>query len=537
MASYLVQAGSSLYHVSTAGVATAVTLPTGITLTGSTRPCRYVLFGSGNNAYVIVVKGANHDFYIDTLGTARRLQLAPPSGTPTLAAGASTGLTGVYKAAITFKVKTAEGTIISESPMSPLSVASAALANQSLRLNNIPVSPDAVVNARGVYRTLASGNVLYPWYDIDDNVTTSEDRAGADSLISLLPTTATSISSPPDLDLIASWRERLWGVPRYKNDAVRWTEERQFYAWNQSNELIAPPQNTDSYGVTALIPRRDNLGICRRHHTYMISGNSNDTFQRIGISESLGCVSQESVVVINNVAYMLGEYGVNEWSDLGVRSVSDGQVDAWFSTDLYFNRAQFPKAQGRYNPDTDSYELLLCSVDSTSLDRWVAYQLSSRTWLGPHKTDAFTPTSAATDSTFRGMLTDANSLLITAFGGDDGFIYVRDRDVISDSGTAVPFSIALPYLSASEPDYDKYFDQPTIHTRAEDQGTLTITPIVGGLTATASTPLYHDLTLDRDTLDRLGQGRYCQLTLTHSSLYERPRIYGIEIPYAFVGRR
>jgi hypothetical protein len=406
-----------------------------------------------------------------------------------------------------------------------------------LRMNNIPVSGDGSVNARGIYRTLAGGNVLYPWFDIDDNTTLSDERGVADSLLSLLPTVAVRYGTPPDLKLIASWRERLWGVPRILYDNVRWTEERNFYGWSADNELTTPKRRTDPTGATALIPRRDDLGIGRRKALFKVVGTSNSTFARVPVSETIGPLNQESVVVVYNNAYFLTEKGVAEWTDAGVGSISEAQVDAWFTTDTYFNRAMFDQAQGRYNPDTDAYELLLAAAGSEVLDRWVSFHLRSRTWYGPHKTDAFTPTCAANNSDFKGLLSDADQLPLSVIGGDDGFLYKRDTSVIADHTTAVAFSVALPYLSAKDPDQDKYFDRFTVHTRAEAQGSLTVTPRVGNLTASTGTAFVHGLTHDREVLPRLGVGRYCQLTLTHSATTERPRIYGIEIPYHYVGRR
>lgn len=480
MASYFVQADDNLYQVDPDGTFTLLTIPASLTLYGATQPVRSTLFQVGETALIIGVNGATHDFYIDTYGVIRKLQIASPTSYPVPSAGAGTDLTGVYKVACTFKVKDANGQTLLESGMGPIST-STSLTSKTIALASIPVSGDPDVNARGLYRTLSGGNVLYPWFDIDDNTTLSEDRGVADSLLSLLPTVAIRYGTPPELKLIASWRDRLWGAPRSPIDHVRWTDEHLFYGWSQDNEIIIPPQNTDAFGVTAFIPRRDNIGIARRRSLYMISGTSNDSFQRIGVSESLGCVSQESVVVIENVAYMLGDMGVNEWSDSGMRCVSDVQVATWFITDRFFNRAQFHQAQGRYNPDTNCYELLLCGVGSTSLDRWIAYDLASRTWLGPHLTDAFTPTCTASGIGRRGTLTDADDLPITAFGGDDGIIYKRDQDAILDNTTGVSFSLELPPLSANEPDLFKFFDRPTIHTRMEDQGSLVIMPIVGNL--------------------------------------------------------
>src|SRR5690242_9714166 len=118
MASYLVQAGTSVYIVSQSGtMATQVTLPSGITLYGSTQPIRAVVFNSGAQPYIVCVNGANHDFFIDQTGTAYKLQLSAPASAPALAVGNTTGLTGIYIAAVTYKIKDANGVTVYESAL------------------------------------------------------------------------------------------------------------------------------------------------------------------------------------------------------------------------------------------------------------------------------------------------------------------------------------------------------------------------------------------------------------------------------------
>lgn len=537
MSMYLVQAGTTLYSMTTAGVGTALTLPTSITLDGVTNPCRATLFQVGDNPLIVVVNGGTHDFYIDTFGTVRQLQVAPPTTYPVPTAGTGTGLTGVYRVACTFKVKDANGATVIETAMGPLSTATAALVNQTVALASIPVSGDATVNARGLYRTLAGGTTLYPWFDIDNNTTLSEDRGVADATLSLVPAQAVRYGTPPDLKLITAWRGRLWGVPRLTPDFGRWTEDRNFYGWSADNEVLIPPQNTDAFGITALIPRRDELGFGRRDALFSMRGNSNTSFQRVPISETIGPINQESVVVVYNSAYFLTRVGIAEWTDAGVGYITQATVDAWFTSDTYFNRAMFPYAQGRYNPKTDAVEFLLASAGSTTLDRWIAFNLKTRTWLGPHKTDAFTIACAANTPAFRGGLSDSNGLTFPVFGATNGYLYKRNEAVVTDDGTAVAMSVTLPPLSDGQPDMEKVWGQWTLHSRAETQGVLTATPAIGSLTATASAPQQAPLTVDRQVMPRLGKGRYAKLTLTHSATTERPRIYGLELPYIVVGRR
>lgn len=537
MASYLAQAGTTLNRLSLTGVASAISLPTNYSLFGSSQPCRAVVFGSGQYPLILVVNGATHDFFIDSTGTARPLQLAAPVAALTAAAGAGTGLTGVYAAAVSFKVKDSNGATILESGLGPISAGSASLTNKSLLVSAIPVSSDGNVNARGLYRTLSGGNVLYPWFDIDDNTTLSADRGVVDASLSLLPTTATRNGAPPDLKLICIWKERAWGVPRGKIDYVRWTEERVFYAWPADNELVVPPQQTDTLGVSAFIPRRDQLGITRFNKVYQVTGDSNDTFQRRCISETLGCVSDESVVIERDIAYWLGARGIVEWSNTSIGYCSEAQVDAWFTTDTYFNRSLFSSCKGRYNPDTDAVEFLLASAGSSVLDSWIAFDLKGRRWFGVHKTDAFVPTCVGQNSERRGLLNVSTTSPLTVFGGSDGYLYKRDSSTADDFLTAVSMNADLPFLGGFAPEYQKIWHQPSIHTRPETTGALTLTPIVGELADAAQAPMTHDLKLERERLPRLGMGRYAQLNLQHSGLGESVRIYGIELPYDLTGRR
>lgn len=539
MSSYLVQAGTNLYSVTRGGVATTISLPGGVTLTGSTDPCRTAAFttSSGLDTVLVVVNGGSADFFLTSDGTARPLSIAAPTSAPVLSAGSGTGLTGVYKVACTFKVKDANGATVLESGLGPSSAASSSLSNTTLRLDNIPTSNNSYVTARGVYRTTAGGNIFYPWFDIDDNTNLSEDRGVADASLSVLITSADTYGNPPPLKLIASWNGRLWGVPKGYPDELLWTEDQVFYGWGATNSVIIPPASSDAFGVTALIPRRDQLGIARFNRLHQITGSDNDSFQRVEVSESLGCVSQESVVVVRDVAYFLGERGVVEWSAASIGYCSEAQVDAWFTTDTYFNRALFTQAKGRYNYETDSYELLLASAGSSSLDRWISFDLRSRRWFGPHKTTAFTTTCVGNNTFFKGTLTDTNEVPITVFGGSDGFLYRRDASVVDDAGVAVPFSVDLPYIHGGEPDYEKFWGELTVAGRAGDSGTLTITPKVGDLDATTSTARSHDLSKTRERLSRLGVGKYFQLNLSHSEVGKGMSLHGLELPFHLVGRR
>ena len=87
------------------------------------------------------------------------------------------------------------------------------------------------------------------------------------------------------------------------------------------------------------------------------------------------------------------------------------------------------------------------------------------------------------------------------------------------------------------PDIQKYFGQLALISKIQSAGTLTITPYVGGLDASAGTAISADMTLGRERLRRLGTGRFVQLNLTNSTAAQDQELYGYELEFSELGRR
>jgi hypothetical protein len=530
---YLVHAASSLQLVKSDGTIVALTVPTGATV-GSTYRARSAVLGQ----HVVIVNAPSENLWLDTQNNQlRRLSMIPPLHAPDLAAGAATGLTGAYKAKVSFAVKDENGLLLSESPLSPES-ASVTLANTKLSYSNIPVSLSTDCNCRRIYRTAAGGTVFFHAYDLDDNTSTTLLEALADESLSRLP-------SDPDLGnpaatvpgerltLIVAWRSRLWAVPaRYDlRDHVIFTAADKFYAWPVDNDFPAYPVGEDLFGVTGFIPRRDALGVLKRNRVLKIVGSSEDDFEMIIVVEAQGCVAPESCVVIKDVGFWLGTDGVYTWSDSGIKSITQKNVDPWFTSDTYFNRSKFPDAIAGYNPITNSYELGLAAAGSSVIDRWVSYSLDKDEWLGIHRTAAFTPSARAL------LLSDANDLR-PVIAGTDGYLYLQNQTGNQDvsgagAASAIDATIRTKWHSQGAPDAEHYWGQLSMLSRIEASGALTITPYVGRLDVAAGTTLTHTLTTGRERLGRLGVGALCSLEFRQNTAGQRFLLYGYEIKPAF----
>lgn len=548
MAFTLLQVDGALKSInSTGGLSSALTLPSGVQLATNRVP-RFARF----KEYVVVVNTPTRPISVSTSGIVRVLTPAAPTTAVTLAAGAAGGLTGSYLAVQTYRIIDSLGNVIAESATGPLMTTAVSVTAQKLTAT-FPLSSDTV-SATQLYRTTAGpGSTYFPWTLVDGNVTTSVSLDTADAALGTVG--LADLGSAPDLTLICEWGGRLWGVARDDVDDLRWTEAGTMYAWSPLNSLPIPHVGSSAAGITALIPRRAALGVARLDTFNQVTGTSRSNFAPTVVNggEQLGVVSQESVVVFNDVAYFLWRDGVYQWDSTGIRSISNGKVRSWFTTDTYFNRSMFWRAFAQLDPATLKYRLFLASLGSAVLDRWVEYDILTGTWWGPHKTDAFTPTCAV-------LVQGTDQKPYFMIGSSAGYLSQAQEKRNDWQTTPVDFSAITKEHDMALPDYEKFFGELSVLSKPTD-GTLTVTPTVGSMDAddsdsddsdfvsddTASDdaaddegtdPFTYDMTAGRERLGRLGTGKQVTLQFDNANLDEDVVLYGYEVdPVNIIGRR
>lgn len=527
----LVTAGTSLQLVNADGTIQTLTLPADVTVLSG-----YRLRGAVLDRAVVGVNAPTRPIWVDPDGAVRPLHVPPPITGPTLAAGAAGGLTGTFTAKHSNLIKDDLGRVLAESPLSRASVAVTVAAQ--LIAGTIPVAVgSANVNARRVYRTTTNGTVYFPWFDLDDNTTTEYSDDASDAALGLVAA-PTDLGSPPSrFTLLVEWKGRLWAVSPADVDMLYGSGLRKVFAWPAALQNPVRPVGADTYGITGFLPRRDELGIGKRNVLWKMIGDSEDTFALKKVVEGTGVLAPDSCIVVRDVGYFLGSgvggFGVFAWSSAGVSSISDDLVHPWFNTDTYFARGQFPNAVAAYDPLKHAVLLFLSAPGSTTLDRWVSYDIEGKRWLGPHITAALTPTCA-------GVLKDTNELDRAVIGASDGYLYTSTPGNYSDgTASAIDFDVTGKFHAGAPPapDIEHFFGQLSVLTKAEVAGTLDIIPKVGDLTVAAGTTMTHDLTLERERLARLGTGRLCQLRFRQNTAGQGVELYGYEIPWHEVGRR
>ena len=269
MAFSYVVAATSLQKIDDDGTLTTLTIPDSQTIISGTRG-RFALL----NTNVVLVNAPTINLWINPADDkVYPMSLQRPTSQPLTAASSGSGaLTGDYKVIYTHMIKDTDGTILSESPPSPVSN-TITLSSKDLNVTGIEIANQTDVNARRIYRTTAGGNVFFQWVDLDGNVETSTEAGITDASLGLVPF-PNDLGNPPGttaggarMEFVVEWKGKLWGkaVGVGANvDDLLWSSLRRFFAWKPSNALRIPPDGADDIGLTALIPRKNVLGIAKR---------------------------------------------------------------------------------------------------------------------------------------------------------------------------------------------------------------------------------------------------------------------------------
>ncbi len=526
-----VQAGDNLLFVSDDGTVSApLTIPSSITMS-IVKPARFVAV----DGYLVLVNTPSSPLLIDSTGKVRLLVPRPPRLAPTVATAAGGTLTGTYnRIRYTFIVFDANGNIISESDYSPAS-GSVSPVNQYIRVSGIDISPDEI-SGRRIYRPTSNGAVLFQWVDLDGNIIQTIQDDLPDASLSLVGSPI--LGNPPYLTHIASFRGRLFGVAGDDIDHIRYTEAGIRYAWPAENVIEIQPRGADSVGITALVGRREALGVGRLNQLAQITGTGAEgtdgipDFDNVILSKELGILSQESVAVYRDTAYFLWYDGIYKWNSEGIENIAEkGGVDKWFNTDSYFNRDRYEHAFASVDPTRTKYRICLAEAGTTEENTWVEYDIKDGTWWGPHKTNAFDPSSMV----FVSLPTGRPEL---SFGSTQGDLNIEQDTRTDGTATAIEMDVIGKRHDGGAPDDDKYFGELSMIGKAQTAGTLTITCRTGELDQTTSTTKSYTMTNSRQRISRIGAGKHTELEFTNSEVGQDVELYGYVIdPVHILGRR
>lgn len=520
----LVQSGTKLYAVNGDGGFAQVNLPTGITLS-SLRVPRFTRF----KRYAVLVNTPTRPILVAPDGTTYPLTPVPPAGAMVLSNTNGGTLSGTYRAFYTFRILDANGNVITESALSAESNEET-ITTDFLNATGVLTSSETITD-RQLYRNATNGTEFFPWVTLDGNVITSLNDDTPDASLGTIALDPDTLGTAPDLTLIEEFGGRLWGVDRDDKDDLRWTEAGKAYGWGALNTLPIPHVGQDDYGIMGLKARRNALGVWRVNGLYSVTGTNLANIKPTTIKEGVGTTSQETIWIYNDAAYFLARNGVYKWDDNGLTCVSDtGNVRSWFTGDKTFNRAMFYRSFAVLDEKRGFYHLFLASAGQFTIDRWVTLDLLTGRWFGPHKTDAFVPTSAF-------LVRGSDGHPYAMVGSSQGVISVEQEAKNDWDAVSIEMKTLGREHDGSLPNVEKVFLRPSILGDAMP-GICKVVPYVGDPDNIARTaPMDWHMSLGRERLSPAGFGTRCQIAFEHNVLNEDVKIHGYELPWVVRGTR
>jgi hypothetical protein len=206
-------------------------------------------------------------------------------------------------------------------------------------------------------------------------------------------------------------------------------------------------------------------------------------------------------------------------------------VNSWFTSNSYFNRAQFQNAFAEIIPERKVYRLFLASAGQSTIDRFVDFDIRESTWWGPHRVSSLTPASAF-------IRADNDDVLVSMVGMSSGRMYQEQSTRTDDTATAIDFDVNTKRHDTDTPNVDKAFGEIRVNGVAQTTGRMTVTPSVGELEApAASQPLQMNLTESSENIGRAGDGKALTLNFRQSTAGQDVVVTGYEVDFHELGER
>lgn len=188
------------------------------------------------------------------------------------------------------------------------------------------------------------------------------------------PTTDASMTInglAPNASLVRDHLGRLWCNDKNNKDRIHYSgsfNHEQWLGFGDSGALDIGIGDGDPEGITAIFPTfKGELFVAKRTKLYRISGYSPETFSISLISSGIGCVSHNSICLIDqDDMFFVSEKGVHSvaaTSNFGDFNSSFVSADIQKTFIERFSRSRLKFVKSAYNPEINS--VAFCFTDSS----------------------------------------------------------------------------------------------------------------------------------------------------------------------------
>ncbi len=223
-----------------------------------------------------------------------------------------------------------------------VTIAAEADANDGIKLN-IPVSSDAKIAKRRIYRTTVGGSIYY--YDgvVNDNSTTTYDSILADSVISLLTVLHTDHNAPPDAPSLVA--KRLSRINLAIDDDLYVSKNYDKSTGFRSVEYF-PSTNYyptgNGQGIKGLVEQLNTLPVFTENTIERLVGTAEDNFEYRTAHQEDGCISKRSVVNCKNYMVYLSYNGIYVFDGVNATTIDvafNGRLNKYIRENINYSYA------------------------------------------------------------------------------------------------------------------------------------------------------------------------------------------------------
>jgi len=439
--------------------------------------------------------------------TVNEWGIAAPTVAPTVAAGASTGLTGDYNARYTY-IRKVGAVTVSESNPSPAGAAAVTLTNQSFSITWTASGDSQVTHVR-VYRTLTGGASYFIDQDIAIGTLTVDTTTTDANLSTAL---ATNHDRPPLGSYVAG--------PVYdgtcfiiKDNLLYYCLAKQPEYWPSTNFIEVSPIQ---FPGQLLVFHNGQPYYLTKNKIYYIQGTGSSTFFPLPMESKTGAQGIFGAISVDGEGiYHTGNDGIYLFSGGSDRKITDAAFEPIFRGNATNGVAGVSDMTTAWLHQFENKLYFgYTSTGNTHPTNVLVFDLTT-------KRVSYYVYNDGSDVQIRCITTDAtnNKLII---GDNTGYVRrIEDQTTTTDSGTGIPWEAETKEFTLSTranfPRWIKY------DIDASGSTTATGTVLLDG--ATQQT---HTLSKDRSTKRRLiatGNGERESINLSGTGPIE---IYAIE---------
>lgn len=336
--------------------------------------------------------------------------------------GGGGGLLGNYKHLVTFR----NSVTGSRSNANPTPAETNNVDRQSINLANLPISTDAQVDQREIWRTLGNGTLFFRIKVIEDNTTLTftdnvSDYFGLDSSFGALVMENLELpldNIPPEStydDAFGPWQGRMW----WTRDSATGAKGRVYFSPNGRAESVESfiIVSSDDEPTQKGIVWNGNAYVFTEARIYQIVGTTTPFFSR----EIFGVPGTTNLHTIKatpfGIIYQAAD-GVRVFNGATSKLIAFESVSVIFNGESASDIAAFEGVVAAYGDD----EYFISDTNTT-----LALDLRLNGWreVGPAATALF--------------FEEDTKLLIASFSSK--VLILEDENVLTDDGAAIPFDV------------------------------------------------------------------------------------------------